>query len=95
MPLKYDIYIGSDNGSRKLSEKYVDLILEWANHVFPDGYTLVKGEGYYNHTKEESLVVSTISQHELELNGEVRALKERLKQDAILVTKYAVEVELV
>ena len=91
MPLRYDIYIGSDNDSQKLSRKYLELILEWANNVFPEGYTLVKGEGYFNHSREESLIVSTVSQKELDPNGEVKSLKERLKQDVILVTKYAVE----
>lgn len=94
MPLRYDIYIGSDNDSRKLTEKYLDLILEWANHAFADGYTIMKGEGYFNHSREDSVVVSTISQKEIELNGEIKSLKKRLKQDAILITKYTVEAEL-
>jgi hypothetical protein len=92
--LRYDIYIGSDNDSRELTKKYLELILEWANHVFPDGYTIVKGDGYYNHNREEQLVVSTISQKELDLNDKIKLLKKRIKQDAILITKYAVKAEL-
>jgi hypothetical protein len=37
---KLDIYIGSDNGSRKIDREYVDRITEWADRNFPEGYTL-------------------------------------------------------
>ncbi|MEE9175223.1 MAG: hypothetical protein V3U19_03525 [Thermodesulfobacteriota bacterium] len=95
MPLRYDIYIGSDNGSKRLSEEYLNQILEWADDVFPDGYTIVKSEGYSKQSREESLVMSTISKHELEISKEIKSLKEKLGQDAILVTRYGVEAELV
>lgn len=95
MPLRYDIYIGSDNGSGRLSEEYLDKVLEWANHAFPDGYTILKGNGYFNQSREESLVMSTISQNELEIGEEIKSLKKSLGQNAILVTRYGVEAELV
>lgn len=40
---KLDIYIGSDNGSRKIGREYVDKITEWADRNFSEGYTLLKG----------------------------------------------------
>ena len=56
--IKYrvDIYIGSDNDSRKIHDNYLDKVREWANATFPEGYTLVRGEGYYNGVSEDSIL---------------------------------------
>ena len=43
---KLDLYIGSDNSSRRICGEYLDKIIEWADTNFPDGYTLLKGHGY-------------------------------------------------
>ena len=45
---RIDVYIGSDNGSRKISDLYLEKVRQRVNEIFPDGYTLVKGEGYYD-----------------------------------------------
>lgn len=94
-PRRYDIYIGSDNQTHRQNEDYVSKVLEWAGRIFPNGYTIVHGEGYFGQSKEDSLVVSAIVERELELSCDMRALKRLLNQDAILVTKCAVEAEMV
>ena len=43
---RVDIYVGSDNDSRKITDLYLEKVRRWANETFPDGYTIVKGEGY-------------------------------------------------
>ena len=54
---RVDIYIGSDNDSRKIHDNYLDKVRKWANATFPDGYTLVRGEGYYNGVSEDSILL--------------------------------------
>ena len=93
MTYKLDIYIGSDNGSRKIDREYVDKITEWANRNFPDGYTLLKGHGYYDGNQEDSVVLSVLTDYDIDVREQVAQLKQRLDQNAIAVTKYAVELE--
>jgi hypothetical protein len=90
---KLDIYIGSDNGSRKIDTEYMDKITEWADRNFPDGYTLLRGHGYYNASQEDSLVLSVLSDYDIDLKEQVAHLKQTLEQKAIAVTKYNVEVQ--
>ena len=45
---RIDVYIGSDNDSRKISDLYLEKVRQWVNEIFPDGYTRVKGEAYYD-----------------------------------------------
>jgi len=90
---KLDIYIGSDNGSKKIDREYLDKIIEWAGRNFPDGYTLLKGHGYYNGTREDSLVLSVLSDYDIDLKEQVADLKRTLEQKAIAVSKYNVELE--
>jgi hypothetical protein len=52
---KLDLYIGSDNGTRRIRRDYLDKIVEWADKNFPNGYTLVKGRGYYDAIKKTPL----------------------------------------
>ena len=54
---RVDIYIGSDNDSRKIHDSYLDKVRKWANATFPDGYTLVIGEGYYKGVSEDSILL--------------------------------------
>jgi hypothetical protein len=90
---KLDIYIGSDNGSRKIDREYLDRIIEWAGRNFPDGYTLVRGCGYYEGAQEDSLVLSVVSDYDIDLKEQVADLKQMLEQKAIAVAKYNVELE--
>ena len=42
MTYKLDLYIGSDNGTRRIRRDYLDKIVKWADENFPNGYTLLK-----------------------------------------------------
>jgi len=56
---RVDIYVGGDNDSKKISDFYLDKIRKWVNTIFPEDYTLVKGEGYYNGACEDSTLLYT------------------------------------
>jgi hypothetical protein len=95
MPYKFDIYIGSDNGSGKIRGEYLDKITEWADRNFPEGYTLLKGRGYYDGAQEDSVVLSALTDYDADMRERVRELKQKLEQEAIAVTKYRVDLEFV
>jgi len=92
MPYQYEIYIGSDNETKKNSDLYRGKIIEWANSVFPEGYTIFEIDGYYNGFMEESLLMSVLSEGEIEVKDHIDQLKRELRQDKILLTKHYVEV---
>ena len=95
MPYRIDIYIGSDNGSKRICDVYLDKVKQWANGNFPDGYTLLRGEGCYRGMSEDSLLINVLSQNELTLKYELERLKRELSQESILMVKSPVEFELV
>jgi hypothetical protein len=95
MPYRIDIYIGSDNGTKRICDSYLDRVKQWANNNFPDGYTLVRGEGCYRGSSEDSLLINVLSMDDLALRVELERLKKELSQEAILVVKSAVEFEVV
>lgn len=83
-----DIYIGSDNASRKINEEYLAKITEWAKQVFPNGYTLIKGEGFYGDISEDSVILQVfVSEMPSNLKKCVKGLKRTLKQECILVSQ--------
>ena len=88
---RVDIYIGSDNDSRKIHDSYLDKVKEWANTAFPDGYTLLKGEGYYNGSSEDSILIYAFLNYDQALKQKLEKLKRELRQDSILVVKSAVD----
>jgi hypothetical protein len=92
---RIDIYIGSDNNSRKIQDSYLNKIKKWANKTFPDGYTLVKGEGYYNGASEDSVLLHAFLNYDPALKHHLERLKRELKQQAILVVKSAVDYEVI
>lgn len=92
---RVDIYIGSDNDSRKISNLYLEKVKEWANEAFPDGYTLVRGEGYYNGSSEDSVLLHTFLNYDPALKHRLERLKRELKQQAILVVKSTVNYEVI
>lgn len=95
MPYRVDIYIGSDNGTRKICESYLKKVREWADTTFPEGYTLLRGEGCYRGLYEDSVLINVLSDYDGSLNGRVKELKRELKQEAILVVKSTVDFEVV
>lgn len=92
---RIDIYIGSDNDSRTIRDSYLDKVKKWANTVFPDGYTLVRGEGYYNGTSEDSILLYAFLNYDPALKRQLEKLKQELKQDSILFIKTPADFELV
>jgi hypothetical protein len=78
MGCRYDLYIGGDNGSRMIDQAYLDKVVKWAGSVLPNRYTLLGGQGYFEGTQEDSLVLSAIIDGELELEREVLQLKKEL-----------------
>jgi hypothetical protein len=86
---RIDIYIGSDNHSRRINDIYLNKIRNWANKTFPEGYTLVKGEGYYNGTSEDSILLHAFLKYDLDLKRQLEKLKQELRQDAILLVNRA------
>jgi hypothetical protein len=92
---RVDIYIGSDNDSRKIYDSYLDKIKKWANTVFPHGYTLVRGTGYYNGSSEDSILLHAFLNYDPALKRQLEKLKQELKQDSILFIKSPADFELV
>jgi len=92
---RIDIYIGSDNDSRKIHDVYLDKVKKWANETFPDGYTLVRGEGYYNGVSEDSILLHTFLNYDPTLKQQLERLKQELRQESILVVKSPVDFEVV
>jgi len=95
MPYRFDIYIGSDNGSRRIEGPYLNKVKQWADQHFPDGYTLVKGEGCYCGVSEDSLLINLLSDSDFHLKEQLEGLKRDLSQEAILVVKSEVDLEVV
>lgn len=95
--IKYrvDIYIGSDNDSRKIQDSYLEKVRKWANATFPDGYTLVRGEGYYNGVSEDSILLYAFLNYDAVLKDRLERLKRELRQESILVVKSPVDFEVV
>ena len=91
MGYRFDVFVGSDNSSRRITKDYLRRIVKWANSVFPEGYTLTRGRGYYEGEHEESLVLSVLTDGDIELKDKVALLKRELKQKSILVSKYTVQ----
>lgn len=90
-----DIYIGSDNDSREIHNNYLDKIRKWANATFPDGYTLVRGEGYYDGVSEDSILLYAFLNYDVALERQLEKLKRELKQESILFVKSPADFELV
>lgn len=70
-------------------------VREWANSTFPDGYTLVRGEGCYRGISEDSILLNVLSDYDVALRERLEKLKLNLKQDSILVVRSAVNVEVI
>jgi len=92
---RIDIYIGSDNDSRRINDNYLKKIKKWASETFPDGYTLVRGEGYYNGISEDSILLHAFLNYDLDLTRSLKKLKRELKQEAILLIKSTVNLKVI
>ena len=92
---RIDVYIGSDNDSRMINDAYLDKIRKWANSAFPDGYTLLRCEGYYNGASEDSVLLHAFLYYDPTLTRLLEKLKRELRQESILFVKSSVDFELV
>ncbi len=92
---RVDVYIGSDNDSRKIHDTYLDKVKKWANETFPDGYTIFRGEGYYNGDSEDSLLLYAFLNQDLNLKPQLQRLKKELEQKSILFVKSQMDYEVV
>ena len=93
MGYRFDVFVGSDNDSRKIRKGYLDRVVSWANSVFPQGYTLTRGSGYFGGTEEDSLILSVLTNDRIDIREKIASLKAELGQRSILVTNYTVELE--
>lgn len=95
MPYRIEIYIGSDNDSRRICKGYLKKVRHWADVIFPEGYTLIKGEGCYNGIHEDSLIINVLSNYDVSVNDRLKKLKHELMQDAILIIRSPVDFEII
>ena len=95
MQYRIDVYIGSDNGTRRIDENYLCKVKNWANTLFREGYTILQGKGYYNGVSEDSVIVNVFTDRLPDLNSQLELLKRKLMQDAILLVRSPVKFEVV
>jgi len=95
MGYRFDVFVGSDNSSRRIDHHYLGRVVSWASSVFPNGYTLTRSRGYFEGTQEDSLILSVISNEDIDLTEKVTELKSELRQKSIIVSKYSVQLETV
>ncbi len=74
MPYRIDIYIGSDNASRRIHRDYLSKVTRWADENLRDGYTILRGRGYYQGAAEESVLINVLSPLDIPLRGAVERL---------------------
>jgi hypothetical protein len=95
MPYRIDVYIGSDNASRKICEDYLNRVVNWANGSFPDGYTMIRGQGCYRGVSEDTVLINALSDTDVALKESLEKLKQELGQEAILLTKTQIDVQMI
>lgn len=87
--------VGSDNGSRRIDGPYLSKVRQWADKNFPDGHTFLRGEGYYRGVSEDSLLINLLSDFDFPFREQLEGLKRDLSQEAILVVKSQVDLEVI
>ena len=91
MGYRFDVFVGSDNDSRKIRKGYLDRVV--FPEGFPEGYALTRGCGYFGGTEEDSLILSVLTNDRIDIREKIASLKAELGQRSILVTNYTVELE--
>lgn len=69
--------------------------MNWTNENFPDGYTVMRGQGCYQGVTEDSLLLNVISDSDMPLKERLQKLKQDLGQEAILLVRAQVDLELI
>jgi hypothetical protein len=95
MPYRIDIYIGSDNESRRIYDDYLNRVVKWANNNFPNGYTLIRGQGCYKGVSEDTVLINALSDYDVPLASPLEQLKRELGQEAILIAKAQISLEVI
>jgi hypothetical protein len=95
VPYRFELYIGSDNGSRTIDENYLSKIQQWANDNFPNGYTILRGQGCYLGVSEDTVLIDALLNSDVSFREQLRKLKQQLGQEAILLVKAEVDFEIV
>jgi len=88
-----DIYIGSDNNTRKIGRDCFEKPKNWTTKVFSAGYTLLKGKRFCNGINGDSVIVTVLSLENLPLKGEIEFLKRMLRQEVIPLSKSYVDLK--
>lgn len=90
---KYEFYIGNNDKNTKQFNDRVELYaIEYFNQYFPEGYTLLHGQGTYLHDdgefiNEKTSIFIVFSNRELvELELIIATLKELCSQESIFVS---------
>lgn len=81
---KITLYIGSDNKTKKINQKYIDKIGKILSEYWED-FTLTKHTGYYEGQVEESIsaVIIVLRLVLAKLDDCIKELKVKLVQDTI------------
>ncbi len=95
LPYRIDIYIGSDNHSRRIYKDYLGRVTKWADKNLPDGYTLIRGRGCYKGMSEDSVLINVLSASDISLRDSLQKLKAELEQEAIVVVRAPVDFEMI
>jgi hypothetical protein len=95
MSYRIDVYIGSDNTSRRIGDDYLNRVVNWANGSFPDGYTLIRGQGCYHGVSEDTVLINALLNTDIALTEPLAMLKRELGQEAILLTKTQIELQMI
>lgn len=84
MTTKIILYIGADNKTKKIDDKYISKIEEILSKYW-DGFTLTKCKGYYEGEVEESIsaVIMALNLVFKDLDDCINELKVELVQDTI------------
>jgi len=90
---KTSLHVGAPNDTHRIDGRYVMSVGEWAKAVRLQGYTLYRTMGYWEGQKEESLVIEVMGRRITDRM--VQVLREKLKQQAILVDTHRVQSHLV
>lgn len=95
MTYRLDIYIGSDNRSRRIRPGYVSKVRQRAAQAFPEGYTLLRAHGYYRGVSEDSILLHAFLNDDAPIRDRLEKLRRQLRQESILVAGSVIDIEVV
>lgn len=81
--MKYSIYIGSNNKTKKLEKAKIHRII----NKFYDGYSATEIRGYWKGIPEETMKIEILDGNDKKIKEMASILGEELHQEAVLVEK--------